>query len=76
MNNERRCLWCGRRQDKHPEMTFASEDRFCKCSFCLQSRPGKRQYRNVNGSVAGQSVYARPKRVMKTKRNHDRSDPQ
>lgn len=40
--DERRCLWCCRIQSQHPDMVFASADRWCKCSICLTGKSGRR----------------------------------
>lgn len=56
--NERKCLWCNRWQSEHEGMTFASQDRWCKCSICLQKR-GKSPRSTSEGQSPGEPAFVR-----------------
>lgn len=70
--NERKCLWCNRWQSEHEGMTFASQDRWCKCSICLQSKKRNALMDAQEGTP--QPAYVRPRvnrRNGKDNRNVD-----
>lgn len=67
--NERKCLHCGRIQSQHPGMTFASEDKWCRCSICIQTRDTARTERTL---TAFQRGFER-RQITVNRRNSDKT---